>query len=44
MKKKNIKLEEKVLAISFQTGNITENLYDINQKSKNDEDYENTFI
>ena len=44
MKKKNANLEEKVLAISFQSGNITENIIDKNQKSKNDEDYENTFI
>jgi hypothetical protein len=44
MKKKNANLEEKVLAISFQKGNIDENIFDKSEKSKNDEDYENTFI
>ena len=43
MQKSNTNLKEKVLAISFTTGKIDE---EINNKrtSKNDEDYENTFI
>jgi hypothetical protein len=43
LKKNNTNLKEKVLAISFTTGKIDEEIIE-KKNSKNDEDYENTFI
>jgi len=43
MKKSNTNLKEKVLAISFTSGKIDEEITE-KKTSKNDEDYENTFI
>ena len=44
MKKKNKTLKEKVLATSFSSENINENILDKNEKSSKDEDIENAFI
>ena len=43
MKKKNTKLKEKVLAISFTSDNLGEDILDNNKNNKKDEDYENAF-
>ena len=44
MKKKNTNLKEKVLATSFTSEKINENILDKNEKSSKDEDKENVFI
>ena len=44
MKKSNKNLKEKVLAISFTSGKIDDEIIGKTSNSKNDEDYENTFI
>ena len=44
MKKSNKNLKEKVLAISFTSGKIDDEIIGKASNSKNDEDYENTFI
>ena len=44
MKKKNTNLKEKVLATSFSSDNINENILDKNEKSSKEEDNDHTFI
>ena len=44
MKKKNKNLKERVLATSFASGNISDNIIDKSEKSIKDDDSENTFI
>ena len=44
MKKKNKTLKEKVLATSFSSDNINENILDKNEKSSKEEDNDHTFI